>query len=163
MSTGLIHTFEGRVAICLILAFLGLIVTIVLTIIAASLRTVSDLVLAASALRGGHALIRGVAHDFANRHSTGWWFLRFLAVFVGLPVFGMLIVTFIEITTRILGDPAPAAVAVAFAGLVAVPVFGARHMRRPVPVVTTPPPLPHAAPMPQPGHFLPDNMHEWPR
>jgi hypothetical protein len=162
MSEGLIASYEGRLIICAIMLFLGVLACLVLTIITYSLRSVSDLVLAASALRGGHALVRGVAHDFANRHSTGWWFRRFLAVFVGGPLLGMVIVTGIEATNRLLGDPAPLAVLVAMALLVAVLVFGIRRMQvKPQPMPAALPPAP--APVPQPGYFLPDNADQWPR
>ena len=159
---GLIWTFEGRVGICVVLMVLGAGVCLVLTILAAGLRSVSDLALAASALRGGHALTHGLAQSIARKRTTGWWFRLFAAVCVGPPFLALVAVMSVEIFG---GMPWWVWLMVGLGGLMGLAAWVTHRVTRDKPVAVAPPVVagPPAPMMTQPGWSIPADVEQWDR
>lgn len=147
MTEGIIWTYVGRVGICLVLAFLGLIVSAILTGVV--------LVRKAPPLTTQRDAATGTTH-----HGIGRWFLGFAAVFVGLPVLALIIVTGFELTHWAAGHIAVIAFAVTVVLLLVAAGLGIRANHR----ATRPAPEPEAilpAPEPVVGWSLPTPERQW--
>lgn len=91
MTEGLVSTFEGRVAICLIFMVLGLLAATALTI-AVMLRKAPPLTTQTNRETG--VVEAGIFK----------WFLYFTAVFMGLPLLALIMVTGFELTAWFAGN-----------------------------------------------------------
>ena len=150
MTEGLIDSFTGRVGICLFFVVAGFITSVVLAFL--------------FGFRNGAQFSTQYDH-MTGKRTLGLvaWFVGWASGLVGLPVLALIIVTGAEVTNRISAANGWPLLATGLA-LVAVLVFGIRHMqkREPKAAPVSAPVLP-PTPVPQPGYFLPDNADQWPR
>jgi uncharacterized membrane protein YccC len=147
MNEGLIWTYEGRVIICLILAFLGLIVATVLTVVV--------FIRKAPGMRTQTNRQTGMVEE-----GLALWWLRFMAVFVGLPLLSLLVATGVEFTHWAADHIAVIAFAVFVVAMLTAAGLGIRANQR----ATRPAPEPQPilpAPEPVVGWSMPAPERQW--
>lgn len=146
MTDGLINNYEGRVIICLILAFLGLIAAFVFALV--------------FGLRKGAPLTTQVDQmTGVKNHGIGWWFLAPAAVTVGLPVLALIIVTGFEATHWAADNIAVVAFAAFVVAMLVAAGLGIRANHRARPAPEPAPILP--APEPVVGWDMPPMERNW--
>jgi hypothetical protein len=140
---GLIHSFGGRVGICLVLAFFGLLGSLALTVLFA-LRTGA----------GWRTRINRVTDERVQGRIIE--FLGWAAILMGPPMLALVAVMSVELVHRLPVWVWPVGVAVAalIVGVVWLRSLPERHLPPPKVIPAPTPPVP-------PGWSMPERVEQW--